>query len=249
LVAKKFVSRELFDGVVARQAKAEAAVDSGRAQIAAAEAARRAAQVSVDYTLIKAPFDGVILQKHADIRDVVAPFAATTQSKGAVVSIADLRTLEVEADVSESNISKVMARQPCEILLDAVPNVRYSGEVHRIMPTVDKSKATVVVKVRFLALDDRILPDMSAKVTFLDKPPTEADRKAVTVVPRAAVAARDGAKSVFVVQDGVARAVRVETGREIGEAIEVSGVEPGTRVVVKPLDAPLDGRRVRVESK
>lgn len=100
LVAKKFVSREIYDAAVARHAKAVAAVESARAQIAAAEAARRAAQVAVDYTLIKAPFDGVILKKHADVGDVVAPFAATTQSKGAVVSIADLGTLEVEADVS-----------------------------------------------------------------------------------------------------------------------------------------------------
>lgn len=247
LVAKKFVSRELYDGAVARHAKAVAAVDSARAQIAAAEAALRAAQVSVDYTLIKAPFDGVILKKHADVGDVVAPFAATTQSKGAVVSIADLGTLEVEADVSESNIAKVLPRQPCEIQLDAVPTERFAGEVHRIMPTVDKSKATVVVKVRFLELDERILPDMSAKVAFLSKRMSAAERLPVTAVAVAAVRQRDGVSEVFRVDGDRVRAIRFVPGDRLGDVVSVrSGLQPGDRVVLEPPATLLDGALVRV---
>jgi multidrug efflux pump subunit AcrA (membrane-fusion protein) len=139
--------------------------------------------------------------------------------------------------------------QPAEIQLDALPGERFPGTVSRIVPTVDRAKATVLVKVRFAQRDPRILPDMSAKVTFLEKEPTAADRKPVTVVPKGALASVDGGKAVYVVTDGVARQVKVQAGREIGDVVEVDGVEPGVRVVVKPLDASLDGKRVRVEAK
>jgi len=249
LATKSFISASALDQAVARADKSRAALKSAEASLTVAQANLKVAEVAVDQTLIRAPFDGVVLTKSANVGDNITPFSNALDTKGAVVTMADMETLEVEADVSESQLARIRVEQSAEIQLDALPGERFAGVVSRMVPTVDRAKATVLVKIRFLRRDPRILPDMSAKVTFLDKPPTEADRKAVTVVPRAAVAARDGAKSVFVVQDGVARSVRVETGREIGEAIEVSGVEPGTRVVVKPLDAPLDGRRVRVESK
>lgn len=247
LLVQKYVSRELYDAAVARQAKAVASVDSARAQIAAAEAARRAAEVAVDYTLIRAPFDGVILKKHADVGDVVAPFASTAQSKGAVVSVADLRTLEVEADVSESNIHKVMPDQPCEIQLDAIPKIRFAGEVHRIMPTVDKTKATVQVKVRFLKLDPRILPDMSAKVAFLSGPLSDEQRQPVTAVGSAALIRNGGDIAVWrIVGDRVAR-VPIDIGETLGDVVVVrSGLEVDDRVVLNPPATLQDAALVRV---
>jgi RND family efflux transporter MFP subunit len=247
LVEKKFVSRELYDAAVARQAKAVASVDSARAGIAASEAAQRAAQVAVDYTLIKAPFDGVILKKHADVGDVVAPFAATKQSKGAVVSIADLRTLEVEADVSESNLYKVVPAQPCEIQLDAVPNPRFRGEVHRIMPTVDKSKATVVVKVRFLELDPRVLPDMSAKVAFLSRNLSPAERQPVLSVAAAAVLQRENQTKAFLLDGERVKLVRFDAGERLGDVVPVrGGLRINDRAILNPPPNLQDGALVRV---
>jgi RND family efflux transporter MFP subunit len=249
LAAKAFISASALDQAVARADKSRAALKSSEASLTVAQANLKVAEVAVDQTLIRAPFDGVVLTKSANVGDNITPFSNALDTKGAVVTMADMETLEVEADVSESQLSRIRVEQPAEIQLDALPGERFAGVVSRMVPTVDRAKATVLVKIRFLQRDPRILPDMSAKVTFLDKAPAADDRKPVTVVPRAAVTARDGGRSVYVVQDGVARAVKVETGREIGEAVEVSGVAPGARVVVKPLDAPLDGRRVRVESK
>lgn len=247
LLAKNYVSGELHDAAVARQAKAAASVESARAQIAAAEAARRAAEVAVDYTLIRAPFDGVILKKHADVGDVVAPFASTAQSKGAVVSMADLRTLQVEADVSESNIHKVTPHQPCDIQLDAIPKVRFPGTVHRIMPTVDKTKATVQVKVRFLTLDERILPDMSAKVAFLSRDLSAEQRQPVTAVASAALVRQDGGVSSWRITENRVTRVAVETGESFGDMTAVrKGLAVNDRVVLNPAEALKDGMLVRI---
>ncbi len=249
LATKSFISASALDQAVARADKSRAAVKSAEASLGVAQANLKAADVAVDQTQIRAPFDGVVLTKNANVGDNITPFSNALDTKGAVVTMADMETLEVEADVSESQLARIRAEQPAEIQLDALPGERFAGVVSRIVPTVDRAKATVLVKIRFLQRDPRILPDMSAKVTFLEREPSAADRKPVTVVPKAAVTQRDGASTVFVVREGVARATRVQTGRDIGEAIEVSGVEPGARVVVKPPDRPLDGARVRVDAK
>ena len=128
-----------------------------------------AAKVAVEYTQIRAPFDAVVLTKNADVGDIVTPIGAAANAKAAVVTIADMDSLRVEADVSESNLEKVKVGQPCEIQLDALPETRFPGQVHMIVPTADRSKATVMVKVRFLDPDPRILPEMSAKVAFLSR--------------------------------------------------------------------------------
>lgn len=247
LIGRNFVSREYHDAAVARHAKAEAEVAAAEAGIRAAEAAYRVAEVQVEYTLIRAPFDGVVLKKFADVGDVVAPFAAATQSKGAVVSMADLSTLEVEADVSEANLSQVKLGQPCEIQLDALPAIRYRGEVRRIMPTVDKTKATVLVKVAFLDRDERILPDMSAKVAFLSRSLSEAQRVPVTAVSRRALRRRGANLVVFRIEGERARETPVEVGQELGDWAEVrAGLALGDRVVLDPPESLRSGSRVRV---
>jgi len=147
LVAKGFVSQSALDSTKARADRAVAGVANAKAAIAVAEANARNAQVSVDYTLIRAPFDGVILSKSANVGDMVTPFSSAVDSKGAVVSMADMSTLEVEADVSESSLAKVRVGQPCEITLDALPDTRFRGRISRMVPTVDRAKATVMTKV------------------------------------------------------------------------------------------------------
>jgi multidrug resistance efflux pump len=106
----------------------------------------QSANVAVDYALIKAPFDAVVLTKNADIGDIVTPLGAAANVQSSVVTIADLRSLQVEADVSETNLGLVKVGQPCEIVLDALPESRFRGTVHAIVPTVDRSKATIMVK-------------------------------------------------------------------------------------------------------
>ena len=125
------------------------------------------AQVAVDNTRIIAPFDGTVLKKNADVGEIVAPLAGAASSKAAVVTIADMSSLEVDADVSEANITRVTPEQGCEITLDAYPQQRYPGYVSKIVPTADRAKATVMVKIKFREYDQRVLPEMSAKISFL----------------------------------------------------------------------------------
>ncbi len=250
LLQKNFVSAAAHDVAVARHEKARAVINGLKASIAVAQANVRAAQVSVDQTLIRAPFDGVILTKNANVGDVITPFSSATGSQAAVVTMADMNTLEVEADVSEASVGKVKAEQPCEIQLDALPGERFRGVVTRTVPTVDRAKATVNVKVRFVDKDVRILPEMSAKVAFLSKETPEAERAPRTVVSLAALVERDGRKVVFVVREGKAVQVALQTGAAYGEALEVKqGLKPGDKVVLKPSEKLRDGAAVSVAAK
>jgi RND family efflux transporter MFP subunit len=199
--------------------------------------------------VIRAPFDGVILTKNANVGDNITPFSSAADSKGAVVTLADMDTLEVEADVSESNLSKISVGQAVEIQLDAVPELRLAGQVSRTVPTVDRSKATLLVKVRFGDHDPRVLPDMSAKVAFLSKPVQAADKKPVVVVAANALAKRDGKSVVFVVRDEKAHLVPVTLGRKVGELQQVSGVAAGDKLVLAPGDKLADGSPVSVAKK
>lgn len=249
LLEPKAISRQQYDADLARYNKARASINNSQASITSAKANARAAEVSVEQTVIRAPFDGVVLIKHANVGDNITPFSAAADTKGAIVTIADMDTLEVEADVAESNIAKITVEQPCEILLDALPNLRMAGRVSRIVPTVDRSKATVLVKVRFVDRDARVLPDMSAKIAFLSKPVPPEDNKPLTAVQPSAVVERDGKPVVFVVADGKARQVPVTRGAKVGELVAVQGVKPGDTVVLAPGDKLADGARVTVAKK
>ncbi|MBR8380545.1 efflux RND transporter periplasmic adaptor subunit [Burkholderia cenocepacia] len=249
LAPKGAVPAAQLDIDTARVNKARATFNSDQAAIVSAEANAQAAQVAVDQTVIRAPFDGIVLAKHANVGDNITPFSSASDSKGAVVTIADMETLEVEADVAESNIAKIRAEQPCEIQLDALPDLRFAGRVSRIVPTVDRSKATVLVKVRFVDRDERVLPDMSAKIAFLSKPASAQDRQPVTAVQASAVVERDGRPVVFVVKDDAVHAVAVTKGARIGELVAVRGVAPGDTVVLAPGAKLKDGANVTVAKK
>ncbi|MET3818319.1 RND family efflux transporter MFP subunit [Burkholderia ambifaria] len=249
LAPKGAVPAAQLDTDTARANKARATLGSDQAAIASAEANAQAAQVAVDQTVIRAPFDGIVLAKHANVGDNITPFSSASDSKGAVVTIADMDTLEVEADVAESNIARIRAEQPCEIQLDALPDMRFAGRVSRIVPTVDRSKATVLVKVRFVDRDERVLPDMSAKIAFLSKPASPQDRQPVTAVQASAVVERDGRPVVFVVKDDTVHATAVTTGTRIGELVAIRGVKPGDTVVLAPGATLKDGAKVTVAKK
>ena len=250
LLAKNFVSQAAHDTAVSRYEKAKSAISGFNASIAVAQANYRAAQVGVEQTLIRAPFDGVVLTKNANVGDVITPFSSAIGSQAAVVTMADMSTLEVEADVSESNLGKIKLDEPCEIQLDALPDVRFRGRLLRMVPTVDRAKATVMAKIRFDALDPRILPEMSAKVSFLSQEMPEGERTARTVLQPAAIAQREGKNVVFVIKDDKVAQVAVETGAKIGDLIEIrAGVKSGDKVVLRPSDKLHDGARVALPTK
>lgn len=245
LFAKKFISEASLDTAKARAEKARAAVSSLRAAIGVAEANVRSASVSVEQTLIRAPFDGVVLTKNANVGDIITPFSSAADSKGAVVNMADMDTLEVEADVSESSIAKIAVGMPAEIQLDAYPELRLLGEVSRIVPTVDRSKATLLVKVAFKEKDARALPDMSAKVGFLERAPAADERKAVTAVRPEAIAKRGDRSVVFVLdKDNRVKETPVTVVRRLGDLAEIAGAKAGDRVALAPPEKLRDGATV-----
>ena len=250
LAKKNFISGAQLDTAIARHDRALAGVAAQKGQIGVAEANLRATNVSVEQTIIRAPFDGVILTKNANVGDIITPFSSAADSKGAVVNIADMTTLEVEADVSENSLSKVSVEMPVEIQLDAFPDLRLLGRVSRIVPTVDRAKATVLVKIEFVEKDNRVLPDMNAKVAFLKRALNAEERKSVTAIQPAAIVKRDGKDVVFVVDEkNIAKMVPVTAADKIGDLVRVSGVKPGERVALKPDERLKDGGEVSVSKK
>ena len=250
LAQRNFISSSEVDSTVARHDKAAAAVASLKAQIGVAEANLRAADVGVEQTLIRAPFTGVVLTKNANVGDILTPFSAASGTTGAVATMADMSTLEVEADVSESSIAQISAGQPAEIQLDAFPERRLAGRVSRIVPDVDRSKATLLVKVHFDETDARVLPDMSAKVAFLSRRLEASERTPVPAVRPEAIVERGGKRYVFVVaavageQASRAELTEVQVGAQIGDLVRIQGVPPGARVVIGAPGDLADGARV-----
>ena len=263
LQEKRFISDDAYDAALGRRdralavkastiaavAAAHAAISASEARSNAARAHANEARVAVEYTLIRAPFDGVVLKKGADVGDVLAPFAAATSSKGAVVTMADLNTLQVEADIAESNLTAVHAGQPCEVQLDALPDVRMLGEVGMVVPTVDRTKATVMAKVRFVDRDPRVLPDMGARVAFLSKALDPAEQQARTAVAQSAVIKRDGKEIVFRLDAEQVVAVTLAPGAMLGDLREVGdALQPGDKIVLHPAADLHDGARVKISA-
>jgi RND family efflux transporter MFP subunit len=243
--------KKLFESGHATNETVESATaiyHGGVADVEAAVANVRAAEVALENTIIRAPFDGTVLTKHADVGEMVAPFASASSSKGAVVTMADMKSLEVEADVSESNIQKVQVGGPCEIILDAYPQIKYNGYVKKIVPTADRTRATVLTKIAFDDIDSRVLPEMSARVNFLpvtDEKPEEVEP--IMAVSSKALTMRDGNKVVFRVMDDVAQSTLVEPGRQLGDVTEIiSGLQVGDKVILSPAGGLESGDKVEI---
>jgi len=245
LRAGDFVSQEALDN-------AETAVESYEAQIALARESINAAERGVDIAsqnlencTIRAPFEGIIVSKDAQPGEMVSPISAGGgYTRTGIATVVDMGSLEVEVDVSESYIARVKPGQRVETVLDAYPDWRIPSAVRTVIPTADRQKATVKVRIRFDELDPRILPDMGVKVSFLEGEP-DTSGTATVLIPREAVRG-DGEQSVvFVVRDGRAEQRAVRVGRERGTDIEViAGLRPGEQVVNEPGNDLDDGERV-----
>jgi RND family efflux transporter MFP subunit len=246
--------RELLKTGSTSQADLDAAQSRYNRVLASIEVAKaqvQGAEVAMENTLIRAPFNGTVLTKNADVGEVVAPLGAGVNSKAAVVLMADMTSLQAEIDVSESNIEKITINQDCEIRLDAYSDKAYPGYVAKIVPTADRSKATVMVKVGFKNYDQRVLPEMSAKVIFLSESSKNEkieETKQLLVVPIGSVVNRNNSKVVYIVRDDRAVQLPVTTGKELGSYIEIkSGLMNGDKVIESVDEKIKDGIKVKLK--
>jgi RND family efflux transporter MFP subunit len=250
LLASDFISRSDYEMVETRYQRAVEGVKASEAAVLAATAALQNSDVSIDYTMIRAPFDAVVLTKNADIGDIVTPIGAAANAKAAVVTIADMSSLQVEVDVSETSITSIRTGQPCDIQLDSLPNARFRGEVHTVVPTVDRSKATVMVKVRFIDKDPRMLPDMSAKVSFLSRKLDSAELMPRVAVSHSALVAGVSGTSAFLIEGDRVKETPIQAGLKLGDMTEIlSGLKVGDRVVMKPPKNLKDKSRIKIAER
>ncbi len=242
--------KSLYEQGLAPRSTLDAAVASERATRARADYVK----ALIDYTVIRAPFSGVVTAKRAFVGEAVSPFGSSPSgggSGGAIATLVEFSSLYVGADVNEANLAKLAPKQPAEITLDAVPDKTYHGYLRQIVPAADRQKATVRVKVAFLDADEKILPDLSARVAFTSQPTQGNSSRRRVLVPRPAIASRDEKPGVYRVVDGRAKFEPVETGGDVQGQIEVTkGLSGGERLIVVPPGAAIrDGERVRMEGE
>ncbi|MBK7875446.1 MAG: efflux RND transporter periplasmic adaptor subunit [Planctomycetes bacterium] len=236
-----------------RVAAANSAVREAEARVASAKASRELAQATLDKTEVKAPFDGIVVLKDAEVGEVVSPNSqGGSTARGSVVTMVDFATLEVQAEVPETSLANVKLNAPARIFLDAYPEKPYAGRVDRIWPTANRTKATVEVRVVFDERDERLRPEMGVRVVFVDE--AEAARKptateSALVITQDSVAKVDGADHVFVLERDVVRLRRVVLGEaKAGKVIVTTGLAEGESIVTAPPTDLRDGQRVRVKS-
>lgn len=229
---------------------AEARLEAATARVAAARHALAAAEATLENTRVRAPFSGTVLRKDAEVGEVVAPsVAGGGLTRGAVVTIADLGTLEVEVDVNEAYIAGIRREQPAQIVLDAYPSESFPGRVRQVVPTADRQKATVLVRVAIDSDDPRILPEMGARVVFQEEATSASTAASVTriFVPADAVRTEGETSVVFVVAAERVRRVVIEAGPVSGGEREVRrGLSGGETLVLEAPAELQDGARVRV---
>ena len=234
-----------------------ARVRSAEAAIASAHARVRVGEQALENTNVRAPFDGVVIKKRAEVGETVSPFGVQGQSTregGAIATIADLRELEVQTEVNENNVSKLKPGMPAEVKLQAYQDAVFKGHLRDIFPSADRAKSIVEVRVSILDADQRVKPEMSASVTFQEPHAAGASKTAdpapppVVLIPKRAVVDHGGQPSVWVVAGATASRRAVALGPERLEQVEVrSGVVPGETVIVNPPAALPDRARVRVK--
>ena len=242
--------KNLFDQGLSTRSALDAAV----ATEAAMRARVRYVEALLDYTIIRAPFAGVITAKRAFVGEAVSPFGSSPSgggSGGAIATIVEFSSLYVGADVNEANLSKLAKEQPAEITLDAVPDKVYQGRLRQIVPAADRQKATVRVKVAFVDPDDRVLPDLSARVAFTAAPTQGKQARSRVVVSKAALATVDGRTGVYRIVDGRAVFTPVTAGGDVQGQVEITqGLQGGERLVSLAGGVRIkDGDKVRVEGQ
>lgn len=250
------VAEQEYDMAQSRAAQAAARAQASEARIASADANLRFARANLENTVIRAPFTGTVLRKEAEIGEVVAPSVGGGLTRGAVVTMADLTTLEVEVDVNEAYIARVRKQGPARITLDAYPDTAFRGEVRQVVPTADRQRATVQVKVSIVDRDPRILPEMGARVDFLEEIARGDSARATSApagpprfrIPAAAVRELEGRSVIWLVRDGRLESRPVQAGPVSGGFREIrSGLSGGEMLVVGGVEVPEAGMKVKVE--
>jgi RND family efflux transporter MFP subunit len=254
LIDRHLVSQQALETSATQVETLEAQVVSQHKQVELTQAAQRGAQVQLDYTTVRAPFSGVITAKAAQAGEIVSPISAGGGfTRTGVGTIVDMDSLEIEVDVNEAYINRVRASQPAEAVLDAYPDWTIPAHVIAIVPTADRSKATVKVRIGINQKDARILPDMGVRVSFLEEAAksggTEESRPRGVLVPTRAIVERDGHSAVFVIDGAHAHAVTVTAGQTYGDLRLVEGIASGTQVVRAPPAEMTDGTRVVVNKQ
>ena len=250
------VSQQEVDLASSRAAQAEARVGAATARHGAAEAGHRLAQANLESTIIRAPFTGTVLRKEAEVGEVVAPSVGGGLTRGAVVTMADLATLEVEVDVNEAYIARINSDMAARITLDAYPDTSFRGRVRQVVPTADRQRATVQVKVSILDRDRRILPEMGARVDFIEPEAPRAAQAAATPaaprirVPESVVRMAEGEPVVWLVRNGRLEKRRVDAGPTSAGFREIrSGLTGGEQVLSGGLELPQEGMKVRIAGR
>jgi RND family efflux transporter MFP subunit len=247
LIERQLVSKQALETALTQQATLEAQLQAQQRQITVAEAALRGAQVQLAYCTVRAPFAGVIIAKAAQAGEIISPISAGGGfTRTGVGTIVDMDSLEIEVDVNEAYINRVQAGQGAQALLDAYPDWNIPAHVVAIIPTADRNKATVKVRVGLDQKDPRILPDMGVRVSFLEPQRQATPANAVTgvLVPASAVVSAGDGNVVYAVENGRAHARRVTPGQVYGDLRSVAGIEAGTSVVRTPPAGMSDGARV-----
>jgi HlyD family secretion protein len=244
------------DAVLSQDAleASESRVKVAEAGVAQAQADLQFAQAQLQNTLIRAPFTGVVVKKMAEVGESVAPIPPgvnLSTSSGAIVALADLDTLEVEADVAEANVARLADEQPAEVTVEAFPGQTYKSVLRQVIPTADRTKATVQVKVTILDKDKNLKPEMSAKVTFLEREQKAAEGAPVAPVvsvPAEAVVTRNGKQAVFEVREQAVKLREIVAGTERqGQYTVKQGLSGGEVLVSRPPETMKDGDEVKVK--
>jgi HlyD family secretion protein len=249
LMEKGAGTQAALDDVKNRLEAARTTLTSADADVQSVEARHNSVSVALENTKIRAPFAGTVLRKLAEVGEVIAPFTLS-----GVITLASLDDLEVQADVAEAQFHKVKVGTPAEIILDAFPDKRFRGQVSEVRQIVDRSKASVTVKVRFSDAATGVLPDMASKVSFLTKALDAEALKAAPklIAPADAVVERGGRRVVFTVEDGSARALPVTVRGPFGDnALELAegSATTGTKVIRRPNEKIRDGVSVKEKKK
>lgn len=250
VAAKGLVSKQQAELAATMAATDRATVAAAVRQAEAAQAQVQAAQINYDFTIVRAPFAGVITDKAAQVGEIVSPLSAGGGfTRTGVATIVDMDSLEVEVDVNEAYISRVQPGMRVEAVLDAYPDWKIPAHVIAIIPTADRSKATVKVRIALDQKDPRILPEMGVRVSFLEEHKGSAKALPGVLVPKSAVVQREGKAVVFVVADGHAKRTPVTTGADFSDMKQVlQGLNAGAEVVKAPPASLTDGSRVTVKS-
>jgi HlyD family secretion protein len=248
LVKEGVVGRAEVDSADAAVASLEARIDLARQRVEVAQGQVAARETDLSDMVVRAPFDGVAISKDAQPGEMISPVSAGGGfTRTGICTIVDMSSLEIEVDVSESYINRVHPGQPVEAVLDAYPDWRIPAHVITMVPSADRQKATVRVRIGFEKLDPKVLPDMGVKVAFFEAAEAPAaDSRPTLLVPKPALRTVDGQSIVFVVREDRVERRAVKVGAPEGDQVEIlSGLNAGERIVVEGPDTLVDGTRVK----